>query len=246
MKTIETQFKRIESKYLVSKDKLDYLMHDLKTFLVEDDYPTSAITNVYFDTDDFQIIQDSIAKKHLREKIRMRSYHSQTCLTSPAFLEIKRKDANGVGHKSRLMTDPTSIFKLLEDGIANKHIADDILIKDIDTLRQRYSELKPRIFIYYERQSLKNKQRIIGHKEHNVRVTIDSQLVFRYQDVVNLDDKSGIPLLDDDFVIMEIKAPAQKPSWLEDILLKHGLEEGKFSKYATAYHKTMTMAGQEV
>lgn len=68
MKTIETQFKRIESKYLVSKDKLDYLMHDLKTFLVEDDYPTSTITNVYFDTDDFQIIQDSIAKKHLREK----------------------------------------------------------------------------------------------------------------------------------------------------------------------------------
>lgn len=34
MKPIETTFKRIETKYIVSKDKLDKLIQDLKEYLV--------------------------------------------------------------------------------------------------------------------------------------------------------------------------------------------------------------------
>ena len=39
-------------------------------------------------------------------------------------------------------------------------------------------------------------------------------------------------------VIMEIKAPGNKPQWLQDILEKYGLMEHKFSKYSCAYHKS--------
>ena len=34
MKPLETTFKRIETKYIVSKDKLDKLIQDLKEYLV--------------------------------------------------------------------------------------------------------------------------------------------------------------------------------------------------------------------
>ena len=58
MKPLETTFKRIETKYIVSKDKLDKLIQDLKEYLVEDDYPISTISNIYFDTEDFAVLQD--------------------------------------------------------------------------------------------------------------------------------------------------------------------------------------------
>lgn len=43
VKQLETRFKRIETKYVVSKDNLEDLLADLKEYLVEDDYPTSTI-----------------------------------------------------------------------------------------------------------------------------------------------------------------------------------------------------------
>ena len=73
MKPLETSFERIETKYLVSKTDLQDLIEDLKDYLVEDDYPTSTISNIYFDTEDFQLIQDSLQDQHKKEKIRMRT-----------------------------------------------------------------------------------------------------------------------------------------------------------------------------
>ena len=49
---------------------------------------------------------------------------------------------------------------------------------------------------------------------------------------------TGLPLLDNNTVIMEIKALGNKPQWLQDILDKYGLMEHKFSKYSCAYHKS--------
>ncbi|ENI9073121.1 VTC domain-containing protein, partial [Listeria monocytogenes] len=74
MKPLETSFERIETKYLVSKTDLQDLIEDLKDYLVEDDYPTSTISNIYFDTEDFQLIQESLQDQHKKEKIRMRTY----------------------------------------------------------------------------------------------------------------------------------------------------------------------------
>lgn len=46
VKQLETRFKRIETKYVVSKENLEDLLTDLKEYLVEDDYPTSTISNI--------------------------------------------------------------------------------------------------------------------------------------------------------------------------------------------------------
>ncbi|MFQ8817148.1 MAG: hypothetical protein ACLR70_03850 [Streptococcus thermophilus] len=36
----------------------------LREYLVEDDYPTSTISNIYFDTDNFDVIQDAYDGNH--------------------------------------------------------------------------------------------------------------------------------------------------------------------------------------
>ena len=116
MKPLETSFERIETKYVVSKTDLHDLIEDLKDYLVEDDYPTSTISNIYFDTEDFQLIQDSLQNQHKKEKIRMRTYLAQPSTNSPAFLEIKSKDEAGIGHKHRVLAQSDTITQLITKG----------------------------------------------------------------------------------------------------------------------------------
>ena len=204
-KTIETSFKRIETKYIVAKDDVKDLIKDLKEYVVEDDYPTSTISNIYFDTENFDVI----------------------------------KDEEGIGHKFRLVATSQAIINLMTDGKVDHQIQDPDLVQEIQRLRKRYGHrLEPRMFIYYDRLSLKEKKSIQGYPYQKIRVTIDQNLVFRDQAVSLFDGKKGEPLLEDDFVIMEIKAPGQEPKWLKDILDKYGLVKQKFSKYSCAYHKS--------
>lgn len=107
---IQTRFKRVETKYIVQAEQVEDLLADLMVYLKEDDYPRSTISNIYFDTPDFAVITDALGKKNKREKIRMRSYSPTPDQDSQAFLEIKQKDADGVGHKIRLVSNPKDIL----------------------------------------------------------------------------------------------------------------------------------------
>ena len=86
--------------------------------------------------------------------------------------------------------------------------------------------------------SRKRKKEIIGFPYNKIRITIDQNLIYRDENVSLFAGNQGAPLLDDNTVIMEIKAPGNKPQWLQDILDKYGLMEHKFSKYSCAYHKS--------
>ena len=86
--------------------------------------------------------------------------------------------------------------------------------------------------ISYDRYSMR------GLEDKKVRVTVDSNIRYRDYDVDLALGRYGLPLLDDDKVIMEIKVPGQYPQWLADILNKYGLEDQSFSKYGNAYLKT--------
>ena len=86
--------------------------------------------------------------------------------------------------------------------------------------------------------SRKRKKEIIGFPYNKIRITIDQNLTYRDDNVSLFSGKDGFPLLNEDIVIMEIKAPGRKPQWLQDILDQYGLVEQKFSKYSCAYHKS--------
>ena len=238
MKPIETTFKRIETKYVVSKEILDKLIQDLKEYLVEDDYPISTISNIYFDTEDFDVLLDDFGDKR-KEKVRMRTYLSQPKADSQVFLEIKTKDQEGIGRKFRLLSTPISILNFMTKGHLDPSITDAVVIEKVKKLRIDYKQaIKPRMYIYYDRYSLKEKKYIEGYDYNKIRITIDQNLVYRDENISLFAGNQGAPLLDDKTLIMEIKAPGNRPQWLQDILDKYGLIEHKFSKYSCAYHKS--------
>ena len=239
MKPIETTFKRIETKYVVSKEILDKLIQDLKEYLVEDDYPISTISNIYFDTEDFDVLLDDDFGAKRKEKVRMRTYLSHPKADSQVFLEIKTKDQEGIGRKYRLLSTPSSIINFITKGHLDASITDTVVIEKVKKLQHDYKlAIKPRIYIYYDRYSLKEKKSIEGYHYNKIRITIDQNLVYRDETVSLFAGNHGAPLLDNNTVIMEIKAPGNKPQWLQDILDKYGLMEHKFSKYSCAYHKS--------
>ena len=239
MKPIETSFKRIETKYVVAKADLANLIEDLKIYLVEDDYPTSTISNIYFDTEQFDMVQEDGQGTKRKEKIRMRTYLSQVLPDSQVFLEIKSKDRAGVGRKHRLLSTPQSITQFMTKGQLDSSIKDRMMIEKIQQLQEEYQQaIIPRMYIYYDRFSLKEKKEISGFPYNKIRITIDQNLTYRDDNVSLFSGKDGFPLLNEDIVIMEIKAPGRKPQWLQDILDQYGLVEQKFSKYSCAYHKS--------
>ena len=239
MKPIETSFKRIETKYVVAKADLANLIEDLKIYLVEDDYPTSTISNIYFDTEQFDMIQEDDQGTKRKEKIRMRTYLSQVQPYSQVFLEIKSKDRTGVGRKYRLLSTPQSITQFMTKEQLDNSIRDQMMIEKIQQLQEEYQQaIIPRMYTYYDRFSLKEKKEISGFPYNKIRITIDQNLTYRDDNVSLFSGKDGFPLLNEEIVIMEIKAPGRKPQWLQNILDQYGLVEQKFSKYSCAYHKS--------
>lgn len=234
---IQTSFKRIETKYIIREEIFPSLLKDLSHYMREDEYPTSTISNIYFDTPDFQVIKDALAKKHHREKIRMRSYLAHPTADSQAFLEVKQKDAYGVGHKFRLVATPERIEQLISEGISDAHLTDQHFLEEIHTLRERYKNLSPRIYIYYDRYSLKQKKGL----EDKVRITFDHNLKYRDTKVCLTSGTEGEALLAPGEMVMEIKAAAEKPAWLQEILDRYGLVRMKFSKYTAAYHHSQDL-----
>ena len=169
----------------------------------------------------------------------MRTYLSQPKIDSQVFLEIKTKDQEGIGRKYRLLSTPSSIINFITKGHLDASITDTVVIEKVKKLQQDYKlAIKPRMYIYYDRYSLKEKKSIEGCHYNKIRITIDQNLVYRDETVSLFAGNHGAPLLDSNTVIMEIKAPGNKPQWLQDILDKYGLMEHKFSKYSCAYHKS--------
>ena len=239
VKKLETNFKRIEKKYIVDKEDLDRLLEDLREYLVEDDFPNSSITNIYFDTEDFQVIRDSIAKKNEREKIRMRTYATDPKPSSQVFLELKKKDAQGIGHKFRLATNLGDIQIFMGNG-DTVHVPSENkqLVDELSQLRDKYQGLDARMYIFYNRFSLKEKHTIKKQPQTKIRITIDQNLTYRDYDVDILSGVYGNKLVGEGKVVMEIKTPGEQPLWLKTILEKHGIEPKSFSKYGTAYRKS--------
>ena len=159
-------------------------------------------------------------------------------MDSPAFLEVKSKDAEGIGHKFRLVSNPSSITRLMTDGLVDQTIQDLDLVQEIQLCASAMiTDLQPQMYIHYDRLSLKETKSIQGYPYIRFGHP-GSKLGLCDQQVSLLRGKAGEPLLEENTIIMEIKAPGEEPQWLKDILDKYGLVKQKFSKYSCAYHKS--------
>lgn len=216
-------FERIEKKYTLSYEQYQLLKEIIEQRLFEDEHGESTILNIYFDTDNYDIISHSITHPIYKDKVRLRSYNVPN-LDSLVFLEIKRKYDNVIS-KRRIDMNLKECYKCIND--INLLENQCQIAKEIAYYFKKF-KLSPKMFISYRRKAYNTDDR-------RLRITFDNNIIARENDLEIEKGPYGKNLLDEDKYIMEIKTLKSIPIWLVNILSKLEIKPCNFSKYGEAY-----------
>lgn len=216
-------FRRVEKKYVITKKQYLALIEAIKGKMLEDEHGKSTICNIYFDTEGYELIRHSITKPIFKDKIRLRSYNIPT-KNSKIYLEIKRK-YDGVVSKRRIETSLSNFYLYIED---SKNIEESQIKKELDYYFKYYN-LKESMFLSYERTAY------YDNLNRDFRLTFDSNILARNYDLQIEKGNYGIPILNKDKYIMEVKTLGAMPIWFVKILNEEKICPCGFSKYGEAY-----------
>ena len=220
--------KRYEMKYIMSPEQTEYFKESVKDYMKIDKFGLTSIASLYYDTPNYRLIRTSVEKPPFKEKIRLRSYGIATD-TSPVFLELKRK-AYGIVYKRRVQSTIPLVKKFF-DGEGDI-CAGGQINKEITTFRDYYQTLVPACMIIYDRIAY-------FQPDGGLRLTIDHNPRYRYDDLDLRVSMNGNSLLKDGYTILEVKVQQAVPLWLSDILTKGKIYKGSFSKYGEAYRQQL-------
>ncbi len=218
-------FKRVEKKYILTKEQFEPFMETVNEYMSPDSYGRSTIYNLYFDTPTHTLIRASIDKPVYKEKLRLRCY-GKPGDDSVAFVEIKKK-YRGVVYKRRVSMTYREAMDFTCRGIAPKR--DSQISHEIEWLLGYYDHISPAMLLTYDRVAF------FAKDDPNLRITFDSNLLSRDYDFDLALGAYGTDLLPDGCVLMEIKIPDAMPLWLSHRLDELRIFPGNFSKYGTAY-----------
>ena len=218
-------FKRREIKYLLDDDVYNSLKERLQARLVEDEYGRSTICNIYYDTPDFRIIRKSLEKLVYKEKLRLRSYGTAGA-EDKVFVELKKK-YNGIVYKRR----ETLTLAQSDEYLAGhtKAPCDTQIFREIDWFRDYYGNLKPAMYISYEREAY------YSLENPDLRITFDRNIMYRSYNLSLAAGVEGESILEPGQHLMELKDGGAIPVWLTKILDELGIYPASFSKYGRAY-----------
>ncbi len=218
------KFERLEYKYKITKEQQEQLLKLFPETVVADSYGLSEIFNLYYDTDDYRIIRSSIEKPVYKEKLRVRSY-GRVENNDKVFIELKKK-YDGVVYKRRIEKKYGETLEYLKE---SDNTDSSQIGREIGYFLDFYQDLKPNMFIGYERLAYYDK------KDADFRVTFDQKIRYRL-DSLNLSEGNiGTDLLNDNEVLMEIKIMGAMPLWLAEALSQLKIYKASFSKYGNAY-----------
>lgn len=224
-------FKRVEKKYLLSKEQYQAVLAGISEHMQPDKYGEITICNIYFDTEDSRLIQISIDKPVYKEKLRLRSYGLPKTPEDTVFLEIKKK-YKGTVYKRRMAMTYENAKAYLHTGVLHGNLIGNIP-HEIDYMIH-YWDISPKVFLAYERTAY------FCPDNPNLRITFDKNIRSRYENVFFEYGDSGTALLPENTYIMEIKIPNAAPLWLAHILSQNNIFSCSFSKYGTVYTNTLT------
>ena len=136
------------------------------------------MANIYFDTDEYDLIRKSLEKPIYKEKLRLRAYGIPS-ENSDTFIEIKKK-FNGVVYKRRIKSEYSMAKDYLYNGISDKKFETQHIFMEIEYMMKLY-KLHPKVYIAYDRRAY------FGKEDPEFRVTFDNNIVSRsnYLDLRN-------------------------------------------------------------
>lgn len=224
--SIQYSFKRYEKKFLLSHEQYSEILPVLMSNLQEEEYGTYTVCNVYYDTDNFDLIRNSVEGPAYKEKFRLRSYGVPD-EDSTVFAEIKKK-SDGVVYKRRVDGKPSEILDFVSGGSMLDR--DKQIQREIQWFLHVNSPV-PKVFIAYDRIAF------FSENDTELRVTLDQNVRWR-DDRLDLQlGDSGELIMPDNSIVMEVKTPAAIPMWLVKLLSGSGIYPVSFSKYGACYQR---------
>ena len=228
-----TTFVRKEKKYLITTEQRKQLLEILPKYMVFDKFCQKGnmytVNNVYFDTETFNVIRNSLSKPAYKSKLRIRTYVTNAQDDDLAFLEMKKK-IMGVVNKRRIVGKLIDLENFINYRIRPAHISphQKQVLDEIEyTLNDEKS--KPAVYLTYKRIAL------FDRNDSNVRVTIDEDILARTVNPTLRDKRYGKELLPEGHYLMEIKISGAFPLWLAHILTELNIHPTSFSKYGKFY-----------
>ncbi|WP_092922717.1 polyphosphate polymerase domain-containing protein [Romboutsia hominis] len=226
-------FKRYEKKFILTQKQYDALIPRLLEYMNPDEHCKSgknySIYNIYYDTDNNDVIRHSIAKPYYKEKLRLRSYAVPNSIDDSVFLELKKK-INGIVNKRRVVLTLDEAYKFVNQGIAPT--SNDYINKQVINEIQYYlkkNKVYPKVYISYSRKAF------FANDDRDFRLTFDSQIITRRDDLALESGSFGQNILGEGKYLMEVKILGSMPLWFTRILSELEIYNTHFSKYGSEF-----------
>ncbi len=225
MKKFQEVFERKEVKFLLSQEKYQALLDAIKSDIKPDVYFEGTNCSVYYDTEDFQLASRSLEHPVFKQKVRVRSYGTPKTAEAPIYLEIKKK-FKGVGNKRRICLKLSDFNNYIKTGRLK---TDNTQIKSELDYCFKYYDLKPAIYIAYDRNSY------CDAHDSAFRLTFDQNIRSRLHDLHLESGSDGKKYFHNNEVVMEAKTLNAFPSWFIDACSDLKIYPSSFQKYGFIY-----------
>jgi len=216
-------FKRYEKKYLITGEQAAIVEAALASHMTADQFDTYWVQNLYFDTDNWDVIQTSMQRPYYKEKMRLRCYGALE-ETEQVFMEIKKK-YDGVVYKRRIG---------LPLGLLSRPFGDLLDEGSVQIARElafylQSTQVAEKMFISYRRKAFS------GKEDTGLRVTFDSDIRYRLDHLHFYEPSRGRSVMQAGYQLMEIKTPTSIPLWFARLCSENGIFSASYSKYAICY-----------
>lgn len=228
-----TVFKRYEKKFLTDAKTVEAILPILVEHMELDKFCKNGqcyhICNLYYDTDQNDVIRDSLQHPYYKEKLRMRSYGLPQSRDTRVFLELKKKVAGEVTKRRAKLTYDEAKKFLADRTYPDTDYLNRQILREVDYYLS-HMDVHPQVFVSYDRVALFDKT------DPSFRLTFDYNLCTKRGNVSFDDHSPATPLFDNpEFRLMEVKVSNAYPKWFADLINEYGIHRHSFSKFGVEY-----------
>jgi len=216
-------FKRYEKKYLITNEQANAITVTLQKRMIPDQHDTYWVQNLYYDTDNWDVICKSMEKPLYKEKLRLRCYGIPN-ETSNVFLELKKKYAGEV-NKRRVALPITALSQPFIEVLANKN---GQIARELEYYLQA-NPVAAKMFIAFHRTAYS------GVDDEGLRVTFDNNIRYRMDMFDFNNPREGQEILHKGYQVLEVKTTTSIPLWLGRLLSENAIHRISYSKYGTCF-----------
>lgn len=230
-----TVFRRYEKKYLMDDVTMNRLLPEIRKHMEADKFcregKTYEICNLYFDTEGYDVIRESLSKPFYKEKLRLRSYGVPRAPGDVVFLEMKKK-VNRIVTKRRakLSLGEAEAFLSKRTIPADASYMTRQVLTEIDYYLS-HKQVAPAMQISYDRMAF------FDQEDPRFRLTFDKNI--RYTRLAGREGAMSRGreqmLLPGNFRLMEVKVSEAYPLWFSELLSREQIHRSSFSKYGVAF-----------